>query len=393
MRSICLLGSTGSIGTQVLEVVRRFPQYFNIGSLACGENLETLAAQIREFQPKQVCIANPAQVPNLRTLVPNYQGEILAGPEGLLALAEDADCDAVVVGLVGMRGLAPTLQALETGKKVLTANKETFVAGGHLVKPYLSQIIPFDSEHSALFQCLQGDSPNDVRTLYLTGSGGPFRNTPLAEMAHVTRAQALTHPNWVMGPKVTIDSATMMNKGLEIIEAHWLFGLPYEAIQVVVHPQSIFHSAVEFTDGAIKAQLGVPDMRGPIRYALGYALDPPQRLGLLEDEDTSQRLDLATLGRLDFHPPDETRFPCLRLAREAGRLGSGATAVLNAADEVAVELFLAERIRFLEIPRLIEAALTAYTHEHPVDPAPSLTDIQALDTWARKISLDQACTH
>jgi 1-deoxy-D-xylulose-5-phosphate reductoisomerase len=385
---IALLGSTGSIGTQVLEIVRRFPERFTVDALAAGRNLAVLAEQVREFRPCRVAVQEAADIPafreRLRVEAPYFRGEILSGPEGLGALAEAAEVTTVIVGLVGLIGLSPSLRALKTGKKLLTANKETFVAGGHLVQPWLDRIIPIDSEHVAVHQCLQGSSTpgsgrksvRDVRRIYLTASGGPFRTLDAEQMRHITVEDALKHPNWVMGRKITIDSATLMNKGLEVIEAHWLFGLPYERIEVVVHPESLIHGGVEFVDGSTLLQMGVPDMRGPIQYAMTY----PERLP--DDSETTARLDLATLSRLSLEPPDPARFPCLRLAYEAGRLGGGATAVLNGADEEAVRLFLDREIAFTDIPRLLEATLDAYTREN-IPTAPSLPDILSLDAWAR----------
>lgn len=373
---ICLLGSTGSIGTQVLDVVGRFPERFCISALAAGGNLARLAEQIRRFRPEVVAIQSAERIAELRGMVPEFGGEILAGEDGLCALAEGSFSETVIVGLVGMIGLAPTLKALEAGKKVLTANKETFVAGGHLVAPYLKQVLPIDSEHSAIHQCLKNEKAEAVSRLYLTASGGPFRNHTQAELAEVTLEAALKHPNWVMGRKITIDSATLMNKGLEVIEAHWLFGVPYEKIQIVIHPESIIHSGVEFVDGSILVQMGAPDMRVPIQYAMGY----PQRL---DGEFAGSRLDLLGVSRLNFQVPDAERFPCMRLAYEAGRMGSSATVVLNAADEVAVQLFLEGRIGFMEIPALLERALEAH-RAGEMNRAPNLEEIQALDAWARE---------
>jgi 1-deoxy-D-xylulose-5-phosphate reductoisomerase len=259
---------------------------------------------------------------------------------------------------------------------LLTANKETFVTGGHLVQPYLKQILPIDSEHVAIHQCLWGQAAQSVARLYLTASGGPFRTWSQAQLTQVTREQALKHPNWVMGQKITIDSATMMNKGLEVIEAHWLFGIPYDSIKVAVHPESIIHSGVEFVDGSILMQMGAPDMHGPIQYAMTY----PERL---YNPEPGVALDFLSISRLNLEKPDLERFPCIRLAYEAGRLGSSATSVLNSADEMAVQMFLEGQIRFMDIPRLLEAALD----EHQalgVSPAPSLDEIQQLDVWVRR---------
>jgi 1-deoxy-D-xylulose-5-phosphate reductoisomerase len=385
-KMITLLGSTGSIGTQVLDVIRSFPERFRIEALAGGRNLSRLAEQVAAFTPRVVCIQNPEDVSAFRDLLkgkaPNFQGEILAGAEGLNVLAELPGADTVIVGLVGLIGLEPSLRALQAGKKLLTANKETFVTGGHLVQPYLGQIIPIDSEHVAIHQCLNNGLKTlqaglkTIRTLYLTASGGPFLDFSSAQMAQVTIEQALKHPNWVMGRKITIDSATMMNKGLEVIEAHWLFGVPYEQIQVVVHPESVIHSGVEFVDGSVLVQMGAPDMHGPIQYAMTY----PERLPHVE---AAVKLDLFKLSRLNIQPPDLTRFPCIRLAYEAGRMGSSATAVLNGADEAVVQRFLDREIDFVEIPRILEAVLEAHQQDKP-SLSPTLDEIFAYDAWARE---------
>ena len=387
---IVLLGSTGSIGTQTLNVIARFPERFKIVALAAGDNLVRLAEQTTRFAPEVVSIRDPTRIAEFAALVPDYHGTILAGPEALDTLATwepalqpalpNTACT-LVVGLVGMRGLAPTLAALKAGRRVLTANKETFVAGGHLVTPYMAEdsarIIPIDSEHSAIHQCLGTADPKSVETLYLTASGGPFRDYRPEQLADVTLAEALRHPNWSMGPKITIDSATMMNKGLEIIEAHWLFNMPYERIQVVLHPQSIIHSGVAFVDGSILVQMGAPDMHGPIMYAMGY----PDRLTAIPEQP---RLNLLDCPSLDFRAADADLFPCLALAVEAGTLGSGATAVLNAADEAAVALFLEERIRFVEIPKILSRVLDAYRGSSSTpNPVPTLDEVLALDAWSR----------
>lgn len=374
--TIALLGSTGSIGCQVLDVAARYPDRFQVTSLAAGKNIHRLAEQIERFHPKRVSVQTDELRQALQAMLPHYRGEIWCGSEGLQALAEADDSSCVIVGLVGMIGLAPTLSALQQGKKVLTANKETFVAGGHLVAPYLSQVVPIDSEHSAIHQCLKNEPAKAVQQLYLTASGGPFRTTSRDRLQQVTVQEALQHPNWVMGPKITIDSATLMNKGLEVIEAHWLFGVAYDQIQVVIHPQSVIHSGVEFIDGSILAQLGAADMHVPIQYAMAY----PERL--LADYPHC-RLNLLELSQLNFEPPDETRFPCLRLAYEAGRLGSSATAVLNAADEAAVQLFLEEKITFLEIATRIEKALV-WHQQQGISASPSLAEIHWLDAEARQ---------
>lgn len=376
---ISLLGSTGSIGTQVLDVVRRMPDRFQVKTLGAGKNLSLLARQVAEFNPQAVSIQNEADQAEfldlLKQQAPRFQGEVLIGTAGLNTLASWPEVNTVIVGLVGLVGLEPSLNALKLGRKLLTANKETFVAGGHLVQPYLPQIVPIDSEHVAIHQCLKHEPAHTVSKLYLTASGGPFRTFSKERLAQVTLAEALKHPNWVMGRKITIDSATMMNKGLEIIEAHWLFGIPYERIQVVVHPESIIHSGVAFTDGSILAQMGAADMHGPIQYAMTY----PHRL---PNEEPGVQLDLLSLSRLNLEAPELDRFPCIRLAYEAGNLGSSATCVLNGADEMAVQLFLEEKIRYMDIARLLEQTLEAHQREG-ISKRPELDEIQRLDAWAR----------
>ncbi len=379
--TLCILGSTGSIGTQVLEVIRHFPERFQVETLTGGKKLALLAHQAELFQPKQVVIQDPEDIPAFKTLAPDFKGRLLAGEEALVEVSQCHQTDTVVVGLVGMIGLAPTLAALQHGKKVLTANKETFVAGGQLVQPYLRQIIPLDSEHSAIFQCLKNEPRNAVERLILTASGGPFRNFSQADIQNVTREEALAHPNWVMGPKISIDSATMMNKGLEVIEAHWLFGIAIDRIQIVVHPQSILHSGVAFIDGSILFQAGCPDMRTPIQYGLFY----PDRVA---SPFLETRLDLFSIGQLELSAPDPARFPCIKLAYEAGRIGGTAPAVLNAADEAAVNLFLEEKIGFTDIARVIEQTLIA--HENDFVRTPNLETIKTVDRWARRFVIDAA---
>ncbi len=381
MKQIAILGSTGSIGSQTLTVLQQFPTDFQVMGLAAGGNITVLARQIQIFKPQVVAVASSEKATALTALLKNHGVEhlpqILMGPEGLCQVATLPQVETVVIGLVGFIGLLPTLKALKSGKQVLTANKETFVTAGHLVKPYLRQIVPLDSEHSAIFQCLQGSQApeKEVHKIYLTASGGPFRELPLEQLHHVTVEQALNHPNWSMGDKITIDSATMMNKGLEIIEAHHLFQLPLEKIEVVVHPQSIVHSAVAYVDGATIAQLGEPDMRVPIQYGLTYPKRCPTAFSELH-------LDLTTLGTLQFYPADETRFPCLRLARWAAETGGTLPVVLNAADELAVEAFLKGNIGFMEIPKRIEWVMKLHM-PHWAD-QPTLETIIAVDTWTRQ---------
>jgi len=385
LKRVVVLGSTGSIGTQTLSVIEQFPEQLQVVGLSAGNNLPLLASQVAQFEPQWVCIQSAHRVDELKQLLPDFKGAIISGDGGLLTLSQQPDYDTLVVGLVGLTGLAPTLAALEAGKQVLTANKETFVAGGHLVQPYLRQIIPLDSEHSALFQCLGQEPKHHVDRLYLTASGGPFRTWSLAEMATITKAQALKHPNWVMGDKVTIDSATLMNKGLEVIEAHWLFGVPYQQISVVVHPQSIVHSGVAFTDGSVLTQWGQADMRVPIQYGLTY----PSRW---TTPFPSVKLDLLSLSQLHFEAPDLSKFPCLALAYAAGQQGSVATCALNAADEVAVAAFLKEEIGFMAIATVVENTVSSvmsqmghFKNENNYADFP-LSSVMAVDALARQIT-------
>jgi 1-deoxy-D-xylulose-5-phosphate reductoisomerase len=366
MKRLAILGATGSIGQQTLEVVRSFGDRFQVIGLGAGRNLPLLERQIEEFQPKLVSIAEASLRQSLRH--PEY--ELLSLDE----LASHPDVDLVVIAISGKAGLVPTLTAIEAGKSIALATKEVLVMAGEIVTTAARrrgvEILPIDSEPSAIWQCLRGEE-RSVARLILTASGGPFRQLAREQLATVTPQQALDHPTWKMGKKITIDSATMMNKGFEVIEANWLFDVPVEKIEVVVHPQSIVHSFVEFVDGSIKAQLSPPDMRLPIQYALFYPERPPSEL---------PRLDFSNIGPLTFEAPDLERFPCLRLALEAGRRGGTYPAVLSAADEVAVELFLEQRISFLDIATLVEEAL----EQHQSIPHPSLEEILAADAWARE---------
>jgi 1-deoxy-D-xylulose-5-phosphate reductoisomerase len=348
-----VLGATGSIGTQTLEVVRLFPDAFDVQVLTCGSNIERLAQQVREFRPECVAVATAEGARTLRARLSDVDVEIQVGEDGLCTAATRAGLDVVMAAVVGVAGLAPVLAALRAGKEVALANKETLVVGGALVQDVLARheearLLPVDSEHSAIFQCLAGESERTVEDVVLTASGGPFRSRPADTFGEITVDEALDHPNWSMGAKITIDSATMMNKGLEVIEARWLFDLDLDQIQVLVHPQSIVHSMVSFADGAVKAQLGVPDMKVPIQYALTFPSRWPA---------PHERLDWSELTRLDFERPDVDKFPCLPLAYDALDAGGTAPAVLNAANETAVGLFLDEKISFLDIPRLIEQVL------------------------------------
>jgi 1-deoxy-D-xylulose-5-phosphate reductoisomerase len=395
MKRIALLGCTGSIGQQTLDVISKHPTKFELISLASGRGSETLAQQINQFKPKRVGVSDENAAKNLQNFSLTHQPEFVFGKVGLVALAQDPEVDMVVVATSGQHGFAPTLAAIEAGKKIALANKEVLIMAGELVTEAARakgvQIRPIDSEHSAIWQSLVGENPVSelygeedwssgnpkVHRLILTASGGPFRTFTREMMANVTVEQAMKHPNWNMGPKITIDSSTLFNKGLEVIEAHWLFGFSYDQIDVVVHPPSIIHSMVEFIDGAIKAQLGTPDMRTPIQYALGY----PERL-----PNDYPRLDFARMRDLTFELPDFERFPALRLAYEAGRKGGSYPTVLAAADEEAVRLFSERQIPYLGIAETVERTLEAHTFiAHP-----TLEDIAETDAWARRTSVELA---
>ncbi|MBI3457146.1 MAG: 1-deoxy-D-xylulose-5-phosphate reductoisomerase [Candidatus Rokubacteria bacterium] len=356
MKTVTVLGATGSVGHRTLELVAQFPEEFRVGGLAArGSNLAVLAEQIRLHRPEAVALLDPAAVDALARELAPPRPELLGGPEGLVTLASSVEADIVLSALVGGAGLLPTLAAIRAGRTVALANKETLVMAGALMtraaREHGVALLPVDSEHSAIFQCLAGAKPGEVKRLILTASGGPFAGLSREALEHVTVAQALQHPTWRMGAKITIDSATLMNKGFEIIEAHWLFGLPFDQVDVVVHPQSIVHSMVEFIDGSLLAQLGMPDMGIPILYALSY----PRRLPC-----PAPTLDLVKVGALTFEAPDVSRFPCLRLAREVGMVGGAAPVVLNAANEIAVGAFLDGRCAFMDIPRVIGDALEAH---------------------------------
>ena len=353
MKRLTLLGATGSIGLRTLELVSSFPEDFEVAALAArGSNVELVADLVRKYSPQAVALLDAGARDRLAALLPSPRPELYAGAEGLVAVARDVDADVVVSALVGGVGLLPTMAAIQRGRTVALANKETLVMAGSLMTAEARArgvaLLPVDSEHSAVFQCLAGHNRGDVHRILLTASGGPFRETPKTALSSVTVEDALRHPTWKMGAKITIDSATLMNKGLEIIEARWLFDVAPEQVQVVVHPQSIVHSMVEYIDGAVIAQLGVADMGVPILYALTY----PERRPV-----PAARLDLTRVGPLTFFPPDVERFPCLGLARRALESGGLAPAVLNAANEIAVAAFLDRRIAFMDIPALIERAL------------------------------------
>ncbi|MDA8141863.1 MAG: 1-deoxy-D-xylulose-5-phosphate reductoisomerase [Desulfobacteraceae bacterium] len=375
MKTLAILGATGSIGRNTLKIVAKFPDEFKVGVLAAKTNVALLAEQISRFKPELAVVFDDRGAHQLKARLPAGQDtQILFGPEAYQVAATWEGVDMVVGAMVGAAGLAPTLAAIEAGKDIALANKETLVMAGALVKAAVARqkvrLLPVDSEHSAIFQCLHGQRAEALDRLMLTASGGPFLKTPADQFDRLTPEQALKHPNWQMGAKITIDSATLMNKGLEVIEAHWLFEVPTERIEVVVHPQSIIHSMVAFCDGSILAQLGIPDMQGAIAYALSY----PQRLPL------GQPLpDLTRLGSLTFEAPDMRRFPCLKLALEACRQGGTLPAVLNAANEVAVAAFLERKLSFTAIPTVIEETMTA----HLMDSSPDLAGIMAADQWAR----------
>lgn len=351
MKKILILGSTGSIGVNALNVIRNFPEKFVVSALSVNRNIKMLEEQIEEFKPSLVVVKDEKQALILQKKI-KRKCEVLSGIEGLHFAASNCDYDILIGAMVGYAGLTPTLEAIKRGKRIALANKETLVVAGELVtelcKKYSSEIIPVDSEHSAIFQCLTGENLSEVERLILTASGGPFLNFNKKELENVTVEEALNHPNWKMGSKITIDSATMMNKGLEVIEAHWLFNLPKEKIDVVIHPQSIIHSLVEFVDGSIKAQLSLPDMKLPIQYALSF----PERLNCC-----IKKTDLIKIKNLTFFEPDFSKFECLRLAYNALESGGTASCVLNAANEIAVDNFLKGRIKFTKIPVLIDKAL------------------------------------
>jgi len=397
VKALSVLGSTGSIGTQTLELAEEFPDRFRVVALTAGNNLDLLIEQILRHAPEVVALADADKVVTLRERLqalepaarPTRMPELLGGPEGLEAAAAWPSADLVVTGIVGCAGLLPTLAAIRAGKDLALANKETLIAAGPVVLPELeksgSRLLPADSEHSAIFQCLQGTpyaetarlstgTPTPgLRRIQLTASGGAFRDWDPADLARATVADATSHPNWSMGRKITVDSASLMNKGLEVIEAHYLFGLDYDHIEIVIHPQSIIHSMVELADSSVLAQLGWPDMKLPILYCLSW----PERL------DTPwRRLDLTEVGQLSFRAPDPARYPCMALAYAAGRAGGTMPAVMNAANEQAVALFLEERIHFLDIPRLIEQTCERHASELCADPC--LDTVLAVDAWARR---------
>jgi 1-deoxy-D-xylulose-5-phosphate reductoisomerase len=376
MKHIAILGSTGSIGSQTLEVIQEHPDKFKLIAIAAGSNVKKIIEQCRLFKPNLVSVASKEIAEQVRSYLP-FGTAITYGTEGLLEVATHPQVDILLTAVVGSVGLRPTLAAIEAGKTIAIANKETLVSAGHLVlqkaKQHNVPLLPVDSEHSAIFQCLQGEDFRAVEEIILTASGGSFRNKEREELKNVTVAEALKHPNWSMGAKITIDSATMMNKGLEVIEAHWLFDLPFDKIKVILHEESIIHSMVVFQDHAVMAQLGTPDMKVPIQYALSY----PNRL-----PSSSQKLNLVEIGKLHFRELRYERYPCVQMAYEAGILGGTMTTVLNAANEVAVARFLGNEISFLQIEDVIYKTL----EQHNYIVTPSLQEIEEVDVWARKIA-------
>jgi 1-deoxy-D-xylulose-5-phosphate reductoisomerase len=383
VKAITLLGSTGSIGTQTLDIVEHHPDKFRIVGLAAGTNVEMLAAQVHQFRPEIVAIGNESKLSEFKDAIADldYRPIVVAGESGTIEVAAYGDAQSVVTGIVGFAGLLPTIAAIKAGKDIALANKETLIAGGPVVLPLVEEygvkLLPADSEHSAIFQCLQGVPVGGLRRIILTASGGAFRDLSIEKLAQVKVADALKHPNWSMGQKITIDSATMMNKGLEVIEAHYLFGLDYDRIDVVIHPQSIVHSLIEVQDTSVLAQLGWPDMRLPLLYALSW----PDRI-----YTDWKPFDLVKAGDLTFREPDDAKYPCIQLAYAAGRAGGSMPAVLNGANEQAVALFLAEKIHFLHIPKLIEKVCDK--HQADNNQTPSLDDILAADRWARDMVME-----
>lgn len=380
-KPISLVGSTGSIGTQTLDIVAENPDSFRVVALAAGSNVTLLSEQVRQFKPKMVSIQNSSLVAELKEAIKDVHPQpiILTGEEGIIEVARHEEAVTVVTGIVGCAGLKPTVAAIEAGKDIALANKETLIAGGPYVLPLAKKhginILPADSEHSAIFQCLQGLPEGGLRRIILTASGGAFRDWEVERLKDVKVADALKHPNWSMGKKITVDSATLMNKGLEVIEAHYLFGAEYDDIEIVIHPQSIIHSMIETQDSSVLAQLGWPDMRLPILYTMSW----PERMPT--SEITWPRLDFIKMGNLTFKEPDRAKYPSMDLSYTAGRTGGTMTGVLSAANEQAVEMFIDEKISYLDIVKVIEK--TCDKHREEVVLKPSLEDIVHFDAWAR----------
>jgi len=374
MRAVSIFGSTGSIGTQTLDVVRNHAEHLCVAALAAGANIALLERQIREFHPELVCVYDEEKAKELKGKVSDLNVRVLSGMDGLMECAVLEKADILVAAIVGMIGIRPTIAAIEAGKDIALANKETLVTAGHIIMPlvekYGVKLFPVDSEHSAIFQCLQGNNRREVHKIILTASGGPFRGKKAEDLKHITVEDALRHPNWSMGKKITIDSSTMVNKGLEVMEAKWLFGVRYDQIEVVLQPQSVIHSMVEYEDGAVIAQLGVPDMRLPIQYALFY----PHRAFL-----PGERLDFAQMGRISFEPPDMETFKGLKLAYDAGRSGGTMPTVYNAANEYAVSKFLAHEIGYMDITEMIEYAMARHVNNFKREP--DVEDILEIEKW------------
>ncbi len=376
-KQIAILGSTGSIGTQALQVIEEQHDLYEVYALTANNRVELLAEQARRFHPEVVVIANEAKYEQLKEALADLPIKVYAGADALCQVVQAGPIDIVLTAMVGFAGLPPTISAIRAGKAIALANKETLVVAGELInalaQEYRVPILPVDSEHSAIFQCLAGEDQNPIEKILLTASGGPFRTCTLEQLAHVTKTQALKHPNWDMGAKITIDSATLMNKGFEVIEAKWLFGVRPEQIEVVVHPQSVIHSAVQFQDGAIKAQLGVPDMRLPIQYAFSY----PKRLKASFD-----RCDLFSIGNLTFEKPDTSRFRCLALAFESLNRGGNMSCIVNAANEIVNRAFLEDRVAFLRMAEIIEETMTKVAFIQK----PTYEDYLATDAEARRVA-------
>lgn len=382
MKNIVVLGSTGSIGTQTLEIVDAYPDRLQVVALAAGSNVEKIEPQIRKYHPKKVVMFDEAAAKALKTKVADLDVTVLAGMSGLIEICTMEEADVILTAVVGMIGITPTIEAIKAGKDIALANKETLVTAGHIIMPLAKQmgvsILPVDSEHSAIFQSLNGEPKNRLKKILLTASGGPFRGMSKAQLADKTVKDALKHPNWSMGPKITIDSATMVNKGLEVMEAGWLFDVNYDQIQVVVHPQSIIHSMVEYVDGAVIAQLGLPDMKLPIQYALFY----PDRLPM-----NTEGIDFFQLGQVSFEKPDLETFQGLKLAYEAFEKGGSMPTVFNAANEKAVSLFLHEKIRFLDIADIIAETMS----RHQVIAHPDVEQILMTEQWCYEQIAERCC--
>ncbi len=392
MKYISVLGSTGSIGTQTLEIVKELPSRFKVVALSAGKNIDLLTRQVKQHQPEVIAIEDENLLEDLKINISNLRLDeppiILSGSNGINAIAAWDKADTVITGIVGCAGLIPTMSAINAGKDIALANKETLIAAGSVVIPALKKnkcsLLPADSEHSAIFQCIQGlpdyrnasfstgQIPKGLKAIHLTASGGAFRDWAIGDLKHVTVKDATSHPNWNMGKKITVDSATLMNKGLEVIEAHYLFGTSYENIKIIIHPQSIIHSMIELDDSSVLAQLGWPDMKLPILYAMSW----PERF-----KTNWKELNLTEIGQLTFKKPDDLKYPCMRLAYSAGKYSGTMPAVLNAANEKSVENFLNEKITFEEIPKFIEK--TCEMHLKELNQSPKLDDILSVDNWAR----------